>query len=109
METTKKDRDWLRLNWNAGEVGFQEWLAGSDRAQALVPRALRDVDTLEEALRAAEAAMDDANAGAGIKHGLCLFCPATEYDAKVGIVHMKGRVDHLDCPIVEARAVLGEE
>lgn len=51
METTKEEREWLRANWNAGGKGFRQWVAGSVRAHDLVPRAFRDVDMLEEALR----------------------------------------------------------
>jgi hypothetical protein len=89
METTEEQREWLRLNWSVGESTFRQWVAGSDRAHEIVPRALRDVDTLLAALR---------------RIG---YDEELSYLACAGAPHCDG--SHYDsCPVAVARAVLGE-
>jgi hypothetical protein len=72
------------LNWSVGESTFRQWVAGSDRAHEIVPRALRDVDTLVEMLR---------RAALGQEPHIRLF-----HDPLCG-----------ECLGCQARAVLGEE
>ena len=91
METTKEEREWLRVNWSAGEPSFRQWVAGSDRAHEIVPRALRDVDALEEALDTVHSVFRKDASGFPIEYMLAVI----EY---VGELLGKD----------EARAVLGE-
>lgn len=101
METTKEEREWLRLNWSVGEPSFRQWVAGSDKAHEIVPRALRDVAALVAALRDAAEEMEWLGASAKLDSAHRLEIAGLQ-DKLLNIWQ------RLRAAVVKARAVLGE-
>lgn len=95
METTKEEREWLRLNWSVDDPTFRQWVSGSDHAHALVPRVLHDVATLEKAL---------SGAASRIAHAADYFEKGEATVENAGL-YLKAMREWAK----EARAVLGEE